>query len=101
MKTYVIRRQSNWKNVSELEIAAGVSTRIGNEEMPDQVRWIRSYVVQEDDGRLGTVCIYQATNEDAIREHARRVGMSADEIVPVNATVVVRDDPVTAQEQAA
>ena len=98
MKTFVIRRRSNWKDADELGITAGVSARVGNEEMPDKVRWIRSYVVNEPDGRLGTVCIYQATDAAAIREHARRVGMSADEIVPVLDTVVVRDDPVKQEE---
>ena len=63
MQTFFIRRRSNWKDPAELGIAAGVSARVGNEEMPDQVRWIRSYVVQEDDGRLGTVCIYQGKDE--------------------------------------
>ena len=94
MKTFVIRRKSNWKNAAELGVTAGVSARVGNEEMPDQVRWIRSYVVREDDGRLGTLCIYQGTDADAVREHARRVGMSADEIVPVEDTVIVREDPI-------
>jgi hypothetical protein len=61
--------------------------------MADQVRWIRSYVVKEPDGRLGTVCIYQATGEAAIREHAQRAGLAADEIAPVVQTVLVRDDP--------
>ena len=72
MKTFAIRRRSNWKDSAELGIVAGVSARVGNEEMPDRVRWIRSYVVREADGRLGTVCIYQATDEAAILEHARR-----------------------------
>ncbi len=98
MKTFVIRRKSNWRDASELSVTASVSARVGNEEMPDQVRWIRSYVVNEPDGRLGTVCIYQAIDEAAIREHARRVCMSADEITPVADTVVVRDDPVAAEE---
>jgi len=101
MKTFFIRRKSNWQNAAELGVAAGISTRVGNEEMPDQVRWIRTYVVNEDDGRLGTVCIYQGTDEAAIREHARRVGMSADEIVPIADTVVVRDDPVKLAESFA
>lgn len=92
MKTFVIRRRNAWKNARELEITAGVSTRVGNEEMPDKVRWIRSYVVEEADGTLGTVCVYQAVNEEAIREHARRVGMPADEITPVANTVVIRED---------
>lgn len=98
MKTFVIRRNSNWNDANELEITAGVSARVGNEEMPDQVRWIRSYVVREADGHLGTACIYQATDAAAIREHARRVGMTADEIVQVEDTVVVREDPVAQAE---
>ncbi len=93
MKLYAIRRQSNWKDAAELEVAAGRSTKVGNEDMPDKVRWIRSYVVSEEDGRLGTICIYEATDEDAIREHARRADLQADSILPVVNTVVVRPDP--------
>jgi sporulation protein YlmC with PRC-barrel domain len=77
-----------------------VSLRIGNDEMASQIRWIRSYVVNEADGTLGTVCIYQATSAEAIREHAKRVGMPADEITPVGKTVIIRQDP-EATEQAA
>jgi len=101
MKTYTIRRRNAWKNAQELETTAGVSKRIGNDEMADQVRWIRSYVVQETDGTLGTVCIYQAVSDAAIREHARRVGMPANEITPVLNTVIVRKDPVEATAAAA
>jgi sporulation protein YlmC with PRC-barrel domain len=93
MNTFVIRRRNAWKNSQELEATAGVSLRIGNEEMADQIRWIRSYVVHEEDGTLGTVCIYQAKSADAIREHARRVGMPAHEITRVEKTVIIRDDP--------
>lgn len=94
METYVIRRRNAWKSPAELESAASRSARIGNEDMPDLVRWIRSYVVQEADGTLGTVCIYQAVSPEAIRDHARRVGMPADEITLVANTVIVRDDPM-------
>lgn len=94
MQTYAIRRRSNWGDATELERVASISARVGNEEMPDRVRWMRSYVVHEPDGRLGTVCIYQARDEESIREHARRVGMRADEIHPVARTLVVRDDPL-------
>ncbi len=94
MQTYVIRRRNAWKSADELEKVASRSARIGNEEMPDKVRWIRSYVVQEEDGTLGTVCVYQATDPGAIRDHAARVGMPADEITLVGNTVIVRDDPV-------
>ena len=96
MNTYVIRRRTAWKTPAELEAAAARSARVGNEEMPDQVRWIRSYVVQEANGTLGTVCIYQAVSPAAIRDHAQRVAMPADEITPVARTVVVREDPTEA-----
>lgn len=94
MQTFIIRRRNAWKDAAELEVTAATSARIGNEEMPDQVRWIRSYVVNEADGTLGTVCIYQAVSAQAIHDHARRVGMPADEITPVADLVVVRPDPV-------
>ena len=93
MKTYIIRRYNAWKNTRELEATAARSLNVGNDEMPDRIRWIRSHVVQEADGTLGTVCVYQATDADAIREHARRVGMPADEITGVADTVIIRSDP--------
>lgn len=93
MKLYVIRRPSAWANGKELGTAGAKSAQIGNEEMPDRVRWIRSYVVKEPDGRVGTFCIYQAKDAESIREHARRVGMPGDEFYEVADTVVVREDP--------
>jgi hypothetical protein len=93
MDLYVIRRPSAWANLAELEAAGAASARIGNEEMPDRVRWIRSYVVHESDGRLGTFCLYQARDGASIREHARRVGMPGEEFYKVARTIVVRDDP--------
>jgi hypothetical protein len=93
MDTYVIRRRNGWKTPEELQAAAETSRRIGDEEMSDDIRWIRSYVVNEDDGGLGTVCIYQATSPEAIVDHAGRVGMPADEITIVADTVLVRPDP--------
>jgi len=93
MQTYVILRRGGWRTGEELEAAAAVSGQIGDEEMPDQIRWIRSYVLSEEDGTLGTVCIYQAVDEDAIMEHAQRSELPADEIIPVEDTVIVRDDP--------
>ena len=94
MDLFMIRRPSAWADQAELEKTAETSARIGNEEMADKVRWIRSYVIKEDDGRLGTACIYEAVDEDALREHARCVGMPGDDILSIGATVVVRPDPV-------
>ena len=94
MDLYVIRRRDAWASPPELEAAAERSTTEGDK--PESgVRWIRSYVVAEESGRLGTVCIYQAESPEAIRTHAHRVGMPADEITPIDDTVIVRPDPVT------
>ena len=61
--------------------------------MADDIRWIRSYVLEEGEGRVGTVCIYEATSPEAIREHASRADIPVDEIIPVVDTVLVRPDP--------
>lgn len=93
MNTYVILRRHGWACGEDLAKAAEVSGRVGSEEMPDRVRWIRSYVLDEGEGAVGTVCIYQAVDEAAIREHAKRASLPADEIVLVAQTVVVNEDP--------
>ncbi len=96
MDLYVIRRPSAWANMKELQEAGAKSARIGNEEMPDRVKWIRSYAIEEKDGRIGTVCIYGAKDGESIMEHARRVGMPGEEFYKVATTVVVREDPMEA-----
>jgi hypothetical protein len=64
--------------------------------MPDDIRWIRSYVMAEESGELGTVCIYQASSPEAIRAHAEAAGLPVDEIIQVADTVIVREDPAAA-----
>ena len=95
METYVILRRGGWRTPDELQDAAARSTAEGD-RMPDDIRWIRSYVVAETDGGLGTVCVYQASSPEAIRGHAYRAALPVDEIVAVADTVVVRADPVAA-----
>jgi hypothetical protein len=96
MKLYAIRRRVGWHSPEEIQATAGVSARVGDEEMSEDIRWIRSYVVHEPDGALGTVCIYQASSPEKVREHAERVGMPATEIFEIADTVLVRPDPVAA-----
>jgi hypothetical protein len=93
MDTYVILRRSGWRSPEELGAAAERSTKVGNEEMSDDIRWIRSYVLEEDGGSVGTVCVYQASSPEAIREHAQRADLPVDEIIAVADTVLVRPDP--------
>jgi thiamine biosynthesis protein ThiC len=93
MDTYVILRRSGWRSPEDLGAAAERSRKVGDEEMSDDIRWIRSYVLEEDGGSVGTVCIYQASSPEAIREHASKADLPADEIIRVVDTVHVRPDP--------
>jgi hypothetical protein len=93
MELYAILRRSGWASGAELEQAAARSTKVGTEQMPDEVRWIRSYVLDEGGGSVGTVCIYEAVSPEAIRRHAELADLPVDEIIRVADTVLVRPDP--------
>ncbi len=92
MNTYIILRRGGWQSPEELQTAAARSTEVG-EEMPDDIAWIRSYVLTEDDGSLGTVCVYQASSAEKVQEHASRAGLPATEVIPIADTIIVRGDP--------
>ena len=92
METYVILRRGGWRTADDLAAAAERSTSEG-ERMSDDVAWIRSYVLEELDGTVGTVCVYQASSPEAIRRHAAAAELPVDEIVKVADTVIVRPDP--------
>jgi hypothetical protein len=96
MNLYTIRRRDFWGTAEELQASAARSAQVGD-EMADDVRWIRSYVVQEESGTLGTVCVYEGTSADKVREQAERAGMPADEVTLVVDTVIVRPDPILAR----
>ena len=91
MKKYVILRRGGWGTADDLRAAADRSTAEG-ERMSEDLRWIRSYVLDEPDGSVGTVCIYEATSPEAIRAHAAAADLPVDQIVAVSDTVVVRPD---------
>jgi hypothetical protein len=96
VKLYAIVRREGWRSAGDLQEAAARSTTVGDEEMSADIRWIRSYVLSEESGGLGTVCIYQASSPEAIREHASRADLPVTEIIPIADTVIVRPDPVAA-----
>jgi sporulation protein YlmC with PRC-barrel domain len=91
MDLYVILRRSGWRSGDELQAAAERSAEEGDRR--GDVRWIRSYVLEESNGKVGTVCIYEADSPEAIRGHARDADLPADEIIKVADTVIVRPDP--------
>jgi uncharacterized protein DUF4242 len=96
MDLYAILRRHGWATPGDLQEAAERST-VEGDKSGSGVRWIRSYVLAEESGEVGTVCIYEAESPDAIRAHADAADLPVDEIVPVADTVIVRPDPVPAQ----
>ena len=92
MQLYVILRRNGWASPEDLQAAAARSTVEGDKQ-DSGVRWIRSYVIGEDSGELGTVCIYEADGPEAIRAHAGAADLPVDEIIPVADLVLVRPDP--------
>ena len=93
MELYAIIRRDGWRTGEDLEAAAARSAHVGDNQMPNDIRWIRSYVLSEESGAVGTLCIYEASSPEAIRQHAQRAELPVTEIVPIANTVVVRPDP--------
>ena len=92
MDLYIIMR-NGFADPAALEAAAQRSATAGDKP-GSGVRWIRSYVVAQEAGKVGTVCVYEADSPEALRTHAAASDMPADEIFPVVDTVIVRPDPV-------
>jgi len=100
MNLYTIRRRNAWDSPEQVQAIAKRAKEVADSDFPSEVRWIRSYVLADQDGTLGSLCVYQAVNADAIRRHSNRVGMPADEITEVLETVLVRPDPTPASAAA-
>jgi hypothetical protein len=100
MQLYTIRRRQAWGSPEEVQAVATRAKEVADSDFPDEVRWIRSYVLADRDGTLGSLCVYQAIDAEAIRRHSHRVGMPADEINEVLETVLVRPDPLPASATA-
>lgn len=92
MDLYIIRRHGIWSSEDELAATTRKSLEVG-EEMKDRLRWIRSYAVTEDNGRIGSVCIYEATDREAIREHGQRIGAPSEDVRVARGTAVKQADP--------
>jgi hypothetical protein len=93
MDLYVILRRGGWRSPEDLGEAAVRSKSVADEQMPEDIKWIRSYVLEEGAGTVGTVCVYQASSPEAIRKHASLADLPVDEIIAVADTVLVRPDP--------
>src|SRR4051794_7672283 len=87
MQLYAILRRDGWTTPGDLEAAAARST-VEGDKRPNDISWVRSYVLGEENGTVGTVCIYQASSPEAIREHAAAADLPVSEIIPIADTVV-------------
>lgn len=92
MDLYGILRRKGWASPEDLEAAAERSTEEGDKP-GSGVRWIRSYVLAEENGDVGTFCVYEADSPEAIQTHAAAADLPVDEIIPIADTVVIRPDP--------
>jgi uncharacterized protein DUF4242 len=79
MPRYLIERSTPGLTRDQLDAAARRSMTV-IADMPGVV-WIRSYV-SDVDGKI--YCEYDAPDEDAVREHARRAGLPVDRISEVS-----------------
>ena len=59
-------------------------------ELGTDVQWQHSYVTADK-----IYCVYLATNEDLVREHARRGGFPANAVSQVSVII----DPTTAEDR--
>ena len=78
MPRYIIERSVPGLSRDELTAAGRRSVAVLN-DMTD-IRWIRSYV-SDAEGKF--YCEYDAPSAEAIREHARRAGLTVDRIAEV------------------
>ena len=84
MSLFVVRRRGGWPRLADPGLE-----RVPDELPVDDVRWIRSYVVHEADGGLGTVCVYQAPSAGSVLQHAVQAGLPVSEVLSVADVVLV------------
>lgn len=91
MPKYIIEREipgagkmSSEQLKSVSQTSCGVLKNMGPE-----IQWVQSFVTGDK-----VYCVYNAPNEEMIREHARQGGFPANAVSEVRAII----DPVTAEE---
>jgi hypothetical protein len=89
MQRYIIERDipgAGKLTLDDHRGGAAKSNRVLREMGPD-IQWVHSYVAGDK-----IYCLYNATSEALVREHAARSGFPANKITPVSMIV----DPTTA-----
>jgi hypothetical protein len=92
VNTYVVPRTRAF--LSEEEIDAVIECGLALiETMNDELRFIRSYVVHEDDGTYSAFCVYEATGPEVLERYSEAMRLPTDAIKHVATTVVNAPDP--------
>ena len=91
MPLYLVPRTRAWLSAEEVTAAADCVPAVN--DTIDGLRWIRSYIVEEEDGTFSGYCVYEADSPDVLRRHADALMLPTDAIKPVVATIVVAPDP--------
>ena len=90
MPEYVIEREiPGAGNLSDAELKQIAQKSVGVlKNMGPEIKWLHSYVTGDK-----IYCVYQAPDEETVREHARRGGFPANRISAVQRMI----DPDTAK----
>ena len=88
---YIVPRTRAWLSEEEVAAAADCVPAV-NGTLRDDIRWIRSYIVSEDDGTFSAYCIYEASDPEVLGRHADALGLPTDSIKPVATTIVAAPD---------
>ena len=95
MPKYLVIRRFD-VNESEMPEVGSRSRRVIEESYP-QIVWEHSHVVVDDEGLVHTYCIYEAPNEEIVREHSRMLGQhTLDELHEIAGDVTPADFPPVA-----
>ena len=89
---YIVPRTRAWLSEEELAAATDCLPAV-NEALSGEIRWIRSYIVAEDDGTFSAFCVYEAGGPEALLRHADALMLPTDAIKRVVATIVQAPDP--------
>ena len=92
MPVYIVPRTRAWLSEEELAAATDCLPAV-TEALGGEVRWIRSYVVAEDDGTFSAYCVYEASGPEALLRHAEATMLPTDAIRRVVSTIVAARDP--------
>jgi uncharacterized protein DUF4242 len=89
---YVIEREiPGAGNLTAEELKAISQTSCGVlDKMGSDIEWLHSYVTGDK-----VYCVYMATNEELVREHAKQGGFPANSVAEVGTII----DPTTAEDK--